>query len=83
MTMDSSTASSVAAELSPTLAETQELLPSFLHDLNNLLGIVLGNAELLLDPGDHADKRARRTQSIYNAALKAKDLVADLHARIS
>lgn len=66
-----------------TVAPTQqELLPSFLHDLNNLLGIVLGNAELLLDPAVGEEKRDKRTQAIYTAAAKARDLVANLQRRM-
>ena len=59
-----------------------ELLPPFLHDLNNLLGIVLGNAELLMDPTCVGPKREKRAESIYRAALNLKELVVGLQNKL-
>jgi hypothetical protein len=68
---------------SPTAQAThEELLRPFLHDLNNLLGIVLGNAELMLDPRTTDERRVKRAESIYHAAIKVRDLVVKLQARL-
>lgn len=45
------------------------------HDLNNLLGIVLGNAELLIDSGQLDPKGLHRAQRIFDAAGKARDAI--------
>ncbi len=64
------------------IATGESELIVFLHDLNNLLGIVMGNAELLLDVGTNDDKRIKRTQAIHTAATKAAELVVGLQGRI-
>lgn len=43
------------------------------HDLNNHLGVVLGNAELLIDAGTLDAKALHRVQQIFGAAAKARD----------
>lgn len=65
-----------------THAFIEDRLPSFLHDLNNLLGIVLGNAELLQDGRDSEEKRRRRLGAIHAAAAKARDLAAALQVEL-
>ena len=45
------------------------------HDLNNLLGIVLGNAELMIDSGKLDPKGLHRAQQIFDAAAKARDAI--------
>jgi hypothetical protein len=62
-----------ANQASPPAAE-----PSFhrlAHDLNNVLGIVLGNAELLIDSGKLDAKCLHRVEQIFNAAGKARDMI--------
>lgn len=60
----------------------EDRLPAFLHDLNNLLGIVLGNAELLQDGRDSEEKSRKRLHAIQNAAAKARDLAAALQGHL-
>ncbi len=64
----------------PAPSEGQELA-AFAHDLNNLLGIVIGNAELLLDEEEHVPKRRRRTKAIHTAATQAAELVRRIQDR--
>ena len=71
-----------ASQTAPPQQPPHELLPTFLHDLNNLLGIVMGNAELLLDRGDLDAKCAKRLESIHNASMKARDLTAGLQNKL-
>jgi len=63
-------------------ASPEDRLPSFLHDLNNLLGIVLGNAELLQDGRDSEEKSRKRLTAIHTAAAKARDLAAALQGQL-
>jgi signal transduction histidine kinase len=50
------------------------------HDLNNLLGIIIGNAELMLDQPSLDPKARRRVGSIYEAGIGARDAIAEAHA---
>jgi hypothetical protein len=51
------------------------------HDLNNALGIILGNAELLMDTGSLDAKSLRRAEAILRAAGTARDLVGAAQER--
>lgn len=64
-------------------ASSEDRLPLFLHDLNNLLGIVLGNAELLQEGRDSEEKSGRRIIAIHTAAAKARDLAAALQCQLN
>ena len=66
---------------SPEAIQSQLLVP-FLHDLNNLLGIMLGNAELMMDSRTTDERRVKRAESIHTAAIKVRDLVAKLQAQL-
>lgn len=51
------------------------------HDLNNFLGIIIGNAELLMDQAALDARSARRAHSIYQAAIGARDAIASRQER--
>ncbi|MBN2040237.1 MAG: PAS domain S-box protein [Spirochaetes bacterium] len=48
------------------------------HDFNNILGIILGNAELVLDDIDENDPEYYNLTEIKNAGLRAKDIIRQL-----
>ena len=63
--------------LAPAQAATRQssLLGHLIHDLNNLLGIIMGNSELLMEQTALDEKSARRAQHIYQAAIQARDTI--------
>jgi CheY-like chemotaxis protein len=48
------------------------------HDMNNLLSPILGFSEILREDLDTSDKRRDSAETIFNAALRAKNLVRQL-----
>jgi PAS domain S-box-containing protein len=50
------------------------------HDLNNLLGPILGYAELLLQNTDESDERHSSLDVIHKSGLRARDVVRQLLA---
>jgi PAS domain S-box-containing protein len=48
------------------------------HDFNNLLGIILGYTELVLDQIPQEDQRHKDLQDVFLAGKRARDLVAQL-----
>ena len=57
-----------------------QLASGIIHDFNNILGIILGNAELLQQTPYENDKQARKVNSIHKAALMGKDITNKLHS---
>lgn len=53
-----------------------------MHDLNNCLGIVMGNAELLLSATGNEEKRVKRTHAVHTAASQAAQLVLAMQRRV-
>jgi signal transduction histidine kinase len=60
------------------LSLVADLLSGTLHDVNNLLQVVSGNAELLESAGTSEDVLARRARTIGTSARKASALLADV-----
>ena len=80
--MDTHAAQVIASTHSQeTGTEEHILLLRFFHDLNNHLGVVMGNAELLLD-GTEEEKRGKRTRAIHTAASKAAALVLEMQIKL-
>ena len=50
------------------------------HDFNNMLGVILGNAEILLEDMDSADPLAVNVQEIHRATKRSADLTRQLLA---
>ncbi len=50
------------------------------HDLNNLLSPILGYSELLIESRDQKDSDRQKLEQIYQAGLRARDLVRQLLA---
>jgi len=48
------------------------------HDLNNVLGIIVGYAEMLLDGADKSSHDRKSLENIMNGGLKAAAIVEDL-----
>lgn len=72
----------VMGETSPEVLARGISLRQLTHDLNNFLGIILGNSELLRDHELDA-KTSRRVEAIHQAAERARDLVAEAQQSIS
>ena len=60
---------------------TEDSFQRLAHDLNNWLGVVLGNAELLIDAGTLDAKSLHRVQQIFGAAAKARDAIGTAQMR--
>jgi len=57
-----------------------QLASGIIHDFNNILGLILGNAELLqLTPFEN-EKQAQKVNRIHKAALMGKDITNKLHS---
>ena len=48
------------------------------HDLNNVLGIVVGYAEMVLDSVETSNPIKRNLENVMNAGMKAAAIVEDL-----
>ena len=57
-----------------------QLASGIVHDFNNILGVILGNVELLQLKTVQSEQQARRINSINKAALMGKDIVNKLHS---
>lgn len=80
--MDSSATHSASSHSPETTTDEHALLHRFFHDLNNHLGVVMGNADLLLDVDTLEEKRAKRTRAIHTAASKAAALVLEMQIKL-
>jgi len=57
-----------------------QLASGIVHDFNNILGIILGNVELLLQTPFQNKKQENKINAINNAALMGKNIVNKLHS---
>lgn len=57
-----------------------QLASGIVHDFNNILGIILGNVELLLQAPFQNEKQKKKINTINNAALMGKNIVNKLHS---
>jgi len=57
-----------------------QLSSGIVHDFNNILGIILGNVELLLQAPFQNEKQKNKINAINNAALMGKNIVNKLHS---
>jgi len=58
----------------------RELTGGVAHDLNNLLGIIIGNLDMLLQRAEADSKRSELVQETINSALRGTELVQRLLA---
>jgi len=57
-----------------------QLASGIVHDFNNILGIILGNVELLLRVPFQNEEQNKKINTINNAALMGKNIVKKLHS---
>jgi len=56
----------------------ETLIGGIAHEFNNILSIIIGNAELAISDTPSSNPVARRLEDIQNASLRAKDVVKSL-----
>jgi len=57
-----------------------QLASGIVHDFNNVLGVILGNVELLQQKPFQNEQQERKINSINKAAMMGKDIVKKLHS---
>ena len=55
-----------------------QLASGIVHDFNNILGVILGNVELLQQTSFDNEKQTRRVNSIHKATMMGKDITDKL-----
>jgi hypothetical protein len=58
-------------------------LRGLVHDLNNAIARILTTAELVESESEPGGQVARDANAIRDAALESRDLVSELHRRLS